>query len=104
MSKSFDNPSFDFASTNACTIGAGSLPTGSGAGDVVLADRCSRAAANAANRSPGEEMSGAAAGPELRRASVDYPVAGSNGAEPRLYAGPEMVIYDPQLGCIAHNP
>src|SRR5580704_4788746 len=80
MSESFDNPSFDFASTNACTIGAGSLPTGSGAGDVVLADRCGRAAANAANRSPGEEMLGAAAGPELRRASVDYPVAVPNGA------------------------
>jgi hypothetical protein len=75
MSKSFDNPSFDLASTNACTIGAGSLPSGSGAGDVILTDRRGRPAANAANRFPGQEMLGPTAGPELRRASLGYRVA-----------------------------
>jgi hypothetical protein len=72
VSESFDNPFLDFASTNACTIGARSLPSGSGAGDVILADRCGRPAANAANRSPGQEILGATASPELRCASLRY--------------------------------
>jgi hypothetical protein len=75
MSESFDNPSLDFASTNACTIGAGSLPSGSRAGDVILADWCGRPAANAANCFPGQEMLRAPAGPELRCASLGHRVA-----------------------------
>ena len=104
MSESVDDPCLDFASTNARAIGAGSLPSGSGAGDVILADRCGRPAANAANRFSGQEMSGTTASPELRRASLDYTVAVSDGAEPRLDAIPEIVIYDPQLGHITTNP
>ena len=92
MSESFDNPSLDFASTNTCAIGAGSLPSGSGAGDVILADWCGRPAANAANCFPGQEMMGATAGPEFRCASFGYRVAIPDGAEPRLYAVPEIVV------------
>jgi hypothetical protein len=92
MSESFDNPSLDFASTNACTIGASSLPSGSGAGDVILADWCGRATANAANCFPGQEMLGATAGPEPRCASLGYRVAIPDGDEPRLYAVPKIVV------------
>src|SRR5262249_14274106 len=104
MSESFDNPSLDVATTNACTIGAGSLPSGSRAGDVILADRCGHPAANAANRFPGQEMLGPTAGPELRGAGLGYRLAVPNGAESRLDAVPEIVVYDPKLGHIAANP
>src|SRR5215204_5370818 len=49
-------------------------------------------------------MLGTTAGPELRCASLGYSVAMPNGAEPRLYVVPEIVVYDPQLGYIARNP
>ena len=92
MSESFDDPAFDFASTDASTIGAGSLPSGSGAGDVILADWCGRPAANSAHGFPSQEMLRATAGPELRCASLGYRVAIPDGAEPLLYAAPEVVF------------
>src|SRR5215218_2453165 len=49
-------------------------------------------------------MLGTTAGPELRCASLDDSVAMPNGAEPRLYVVPEIVVYDPQLGYVARNP
>jgi hypothetical protein len=49
-------------------------------------------------------MLGAAAGPELFCASLGYRAAIPNSAEPRLYAIPEIVVYDPQLRYIAANP
>src|SRR5215471_2715230 len=65
IAESIDNPCLDFAATNACAIGTGSLPPSSGAGDVVLADRRGRPAANTANRFSGQEMARTTAGPEL---------------------------------------
>src|SRR5262249_37222439 len=91
------------ASTNACTIGAGSLPSGSGAGDVILADRCGRPPADAANRFPGQEMLGTTAGPELRCASLGHGGAIPNLPQPRFFAGPQIFVYDAQLGYIAAN-
>jgi hypothetical protein len=53
MSESFDNPSPNFASTHARPIDASSLPSSSGARDVVFADRSGRPPADAADRFSG---------------------------------------------------
>jgi len=104
VAQSVDDPCFDFASTDACTIGTIALASGCGTGDIVLADRRGGSTANAANYFFREDMLGPPVGPEFRGASLDHPFAVPDGAEPGLYTPPEIIVDDPKLRDIADDP
>ena len=92
MSESFDNPSLDFASTNACTIGAGPLPSGSRAGDVVLADWCGRPPQTPQTAFPVSRCWGRRRVQNFVARALATASLFLMAPEPRLYAVPEIVV------------